>query len=64
MKNTLNKTTDRLLACFCFCLFLLGSVLPLISANILNAQQWRKDLKFLAQKVAQEHRNPFDRIGP
>jgi len=63
MKNTLNKTTGRLLVCFYFCFFLLGSALPLISAKVLNDHQWREDLRFLAEKVAYEHRNPFDHVS-
>lgn len=63
MKKTLNNTTERLLGCFCFGLFLLGAALPLISAKVLNDQQWREDLRFLADKVAQEHRNPFDHVS-
>ena len=63
MKNTRNKTTGKFLGCIYFCLFLLGAALPLISAKVLNDKQWREDLQFLAEKVAQEHRNPFDHVS-
>jgi len=63
MKNTLNKKTGRFLGCIFFGLFFLSVALPLISANVLNDKQWREDLRFLAEKVAQEHRNAFDRVS-
>ncbi|MFO7979538.1 MAG: tetratricopeptide repeat protein [Candidatus Aminicenantes bacterium] len=63
MKNTLNKMTGRLIGCIYFGLFLLSAALPLTSVKVLNDQQWREDLQFLAEKVAQEHRNPFDHVS-
>ncbi len=60
MKKTLNKKAIRFLGFTFFGLFLL---IPLISANVLNDKQWREDLQFLAEKIAQEHRNPFDRVS-
>jgi len=63
MKKTLYKKTVRSLGCIFFGLFFLSAGLPLLSANVINDQQWREDLRFLAEKVDQEHRNPFDHVS-
>lgn len=46
----------------CFCLTALCAIPPFLSARVLNHSQWRKDLNFLAEKISQKHRHPFDRV--
>lgn len=69
MKTLWNKIRGRLFVYICFCLVLFGVISPEFSAEVLNHQkvftdlQWKEDLKFLAEKIANEHRNPFDRVS-
>jgi tetratricopeptide (TPR) repeat protein len=47
---------------FCFALGL-SLAIPASARHILTADQWRKDLKELAEKLSQEHRAPFHTVS-
>lgn len=62
MRGLSGKISRDLFIFLCFCLVVLCATHPVFSARILDDSQWRKDLKFLADKISHNHRHPFDRV--
>jgi hypothetical protein len=62
MRSLSGRILRHLFIFLCFCLVILCATRPVFSARVFNDSQWKKDLKYLADKISHNHRNPFDHV--